>query len=176
MKSKAVTKVRESEPKTNQSNVDILSQGVDILLVLKETKYATAHDIKAQVMPDRSIRTAQRYLRGLVKIGLAHTKGQDREGLRYFLSEKSKKLFGLDEVVGAQEQKRIFQDWFAQQSFHFDLVRIYGDRLFDCDVVDGVATYRTAAVQISWETWQHQYWSYASITQATMRGDHVVQD
>lgn len=52
------------------------------------------------------------------------------------------------------DTKTVFQEWFTQQPFHSKLVFSHGDRLFDCDVVEGVATYRVLPVQVSWVTWQ----------------------
>jgi len=47
-----------------------------------------------------------------------------------------------------------FQEWFKQQPFYSTLVFTHGDRLFDCDVTDGVIEYRNLTVGACWATWQ----------------------
>lgn len=74
----------------------VLGRGIDVLLVIKNTKVATSREIQAQALPGLSLRSVQRYLKGLIEMGLVYTKGGNNEELRYFLSGKAKQLFGVE--------------------------------------------------------------------------------
>lgn len=54
------------------------------------------------------------------------------------------------------EQKENFEQFFEAQSFFPKLKYIHGERLFDCDEIDGAITYRNLTVNACWATWQHQ--------------------
>lgn len=55
------------------------------------------------------------------------------------------------------EQKVNFEKFFEAQSFYQTLRFTEGNRLFLCDVIDGVIVYRNLTVQACWATWQHLY-------------------
>lgn len=55
------------------------------------------------------------------------------------------------------EQKANFEQFFEAQSFFPKLKYIHGERLFDCDEIDGAITYRNLTVNACWATWQHLY-------------------
>lgn len=55
----------------------------------------------------------------------------------------------------SNEQKANFERFFEAQPFHQTLRFTEGNRLFICDVIDGVTTYRNLTVQACWATWQH---------------------
>lgn len=74
----------------------VLSRGIDVLLVIKNNKVATVHEIHRQAMPDLSERTVQRYMHSLQKTGLVRGIGEkNNHGYRYFLTPKAKQLFGV---------------------------------------------------------------------------------
>ena len=76
----------------------VLERGIDVLLVVKNTSVATASEIQLQALPHLSIRSVQRYLSGLVVIGLVSViQGGKNDDFRYFLSGKAKQLFGVTE-------------------------------------------------------------------------------
>lgn len=53
------------------------------------------------------------------------------------------------------QNKENFEQFFEAQPFHQTLRFTEGNRLFICDVIDGVTTYRNLTVQACWATWQH---------------------
>lgn len=53
------------------------------------------------------------------------------------------------------QNKENFEQFFTAQPFHQTLRFTEGNRLFICDVIDGVTTYRNLTVQACWATWQH---------------------
>lgn len=53
------------------------------------------------------------------------------------------------------QNKENFERFFEAQPFHQTLRFTEGNRLFICDVIDGVTTYRNLTVQACWATWQH---------------------
>lgn len=86
-----------SEDTTKFNNAEILGRGIDVLLAVKNTPVATASEIQIQVMPLVSKRAVQRYLKNLVQIGLLYAKCSEGQEYRYYLSGKSKQLFGVSE-------------------------------------------------------------------------------
>ena len=83
-----------NERQVDYSKAAVLNRGIDVLIVIKNTKIATSREIQAQALPHLSIRSVQRYLSGLVVIGLVSViQGGKNDDFRYFLSGKAKQLF-----------------------------------------------------------------------------------
>lgn len=71
------------------------------------------------------------------------------------------------------QNKENFEQFFEAQPFHQTLRFTEGNRLFICDVIDGVTNYRNLTVQACWATWQHMDSKTASATQELDRlADH----
>ena len=77
------------------SNVDALEIGLNILLVVKSIKGATTEQINKKVMPNKTKRTTQRYLKRLCDSGFIYSIGKNNNGLRFYLSDKSKSLLDV---------------------------------------------------------------------------------
>jgi hypothetical protein len=74
----------------------VISVGIDVLLVVKNTGIATASEIQQQVMPLANIRSVQRYLNSMVQAELLYTgRSKISEAKRYYLTGKAKQLFGM---------------------------------------------------------------------------------
>ena len=87
-----------NERQVDYSKAAVLNRGIDVLIVIKNTKIATSGEIQAQALPHLSIRSVQRYLSGLVVMGLVSViRGGKNDDFRYFLSGKAKQLFGVTE-------------------------------------------------------------------------------
>ena len=82
----------------NYSKAAVLSRGIDVLLVIKNTGVATSQDVKNQALPKLSLRSVQRYLGGLIEMGLIYKLGEDGVEYRYFLTGKAKQLFGATDT------------------------------------------------------------------------------
>jgi len=83
-----------NERQVDYSKAAVLNRGIDVLIVIKNTKIATSREIQTQVLPHLSIRAVQRYLSGLVVMGLVSViQGGKSDDYRYFLSGKAKQLF-----------------------------------------------------------------------------------
>ena len=73
----------------------------------------------------------------------------------------------------SNEQKANFERFFEAQPFHQTLRFTEGNRLFICDVIDGVNTYRNLTVQACWATWQYLDSKTESVAQELDRlSDH----
>lgn len=72
----------------------VLNRGIDVLLVIKNTPVATSTEIRKQALPYMTLRSVQRYLKTLVQMGLIEYIGGNNDEYRYFLTPKSKQLFG----------------------------------------------------------------------------------
>lgn len=72
-----------------------LNRGIDVLLVIKNTPIATSSEIRVQALPYMTLRSVQRYLKTLVQMGLIGFIGGKNDEYRYFLTPKSKQLFGI---------------------------------------------------------------------------------
>ena len=87
-----------NERQVDYSKAAVLNRGIDVLIVIKNTKIATSGEIQAQALPHLSIRSVQRYLSGLVVMGLVSAiRGGKNDDFRYFLSGKAKQLFAVTE-------------------------------------------------------------------------------
>nr|WP_257233002.1 winged helix-turn-helix domain-containing protein [Acinetobacter sp. YH01024] len=67
---------------------------------IQTTPVASTSELREQVLPDLSLRSAQRYLKGLERAGYVSRvldAGWHRSDARYFLTKKAKQLF---EVMG----------------------------------------------------------------------------
>lgn len=77
----------------------VLSQGIDVLLAIKNTKASTTGEIWKQAMPEASRRTVQRYLTSLREVGFVYlVREEDELEYRYFLTGKAKQLFGATDT------------------------------------------------------------------------------
>lgn len=82
-----------NERQVDYSKAAVLNRGIDVLIVIKNTKIATSREIQAQALPHLSIRSVQRYLKNLVQMGLLYAKHSEGLENRYYLSGKAKQLF-----------------------------------------------------------------------------------
>lgn len=71
-----------------------LDRGIDVLLVIKNTYPPSAKEVQLQVMPNETIRTVQRYLKGLCEVGLIYGVSAAGNAPKYYLTGKALQLFG----------------------------------------------------------------------------------
>ena len=71
-----------------------LDRGIDLLLVIKNTYPPSAKEVQLQVMPNETIRTVQRYLKGLCEVGLIYGVSDAGNAPKYYLTGKALQLFG----------------------------------------------------------------------------------
>lgn len=85
------------ERQVHYGKAAVLNRGIDVLIVIKNTKIATSREIQVQALPNLSIRSVQRYLNSLVLMGLVSViRGGNSDDFRYYLSGKAKQLFGVN--------------------------------------------------------------------------------
>jgi DNA-binding IclR family transcriptional regulator len=83
------------KPKVNQ--IATFERVIAVLQAIQTTPVASTSALREQVLPDLSLRSAQRCLKGLEHAGYVSRvldAGWCRSDARYFLTEKSKQLFG----------------------------------------------------------------------------------
>ena len=79
-----------------KSHVAIFERMILILKFIQSTPVATTSELRELALSDMSLRSAQRYLKGLEQSGYIKRildKGWHHGDARYFLTEKSKQLF-----------------------------------------------------------------------------------
>ena len=84
--------------KTEANQIAVFERVIAVLQAIQTTPVASTSALREQVMPDLSQRTAQRYLKGLERAGYVSRvldAGWHKSDARYFLTEKSKQLFGV---------------------------------------------------------------------------------
>ena len=84
--------------KTEANQIAIFERVIAVLRVIQTTPVASTSTLREQVLPDLSLRSAQRYLKGLEQAGYVSRvldAGWHKSDARYFLTEKAKKLFGV---------------------------------------------------------------------------------
>lgn len=84
--------------KTEVNQIAVFERVIAVLQAIQTTPVASTSELREQVLPDLSLRSAQRYLKGLERAGYVKRKldgGWSRGDARYFLTEKSKQLFGV---------------------------------------------------------------------------------
>ncbi|WP_034581924.1 hypothetical protein [Acinetobacter sp. HR7] len=84
-----------SERDHSFSKAAVLNRGIDVLLVIRNTPVATSKEIRDQALPYLTLRSTQRYLKTLVQAGLIGAIGGGNDEYRYFLTPKTKQLFGV---------------------------------------------------------------------------------
>jgi len=83
--------------KTEVNQIAVFERVIAVLQAIQTTPVASTSALREQVLPDLSLRTAQRYLKGLEQAGYVSRvldAGWGRSDARYFLTEKAKQLFG----------------------------------------------------------------------------------
>ena len=84
--------------KTEVNQIAIFERVITVLQAIQTTPVASTSELREQVLPDLSLRSAQRYLKGLERAGyVRRVLGGNCDDARYFLTEKSKQLFGVKE-------------------------------------------------------------------------------
>ena len=81
-----------------KSQIAIFERVVSVLKFIQVTPIATTSILKDAALSDMSLRSAQRYLKGLEQSGYVKRKldgGRSRGDARYFLTDKAKQLFGV---------------------------------------------------------------------------------
>lgn len=74
----------------------VLDRGIGVLLAVKNTPIATVSELRKTALSDLSLRTAQRYLKGLEQAGYIKRKDSGfADESRFFLTDKAKQLFGV---------------------------------------------------------------------------------
>lgn len=84
--------------KTEVNQIAVFERVIAVLQAIQTTSVASTSALREQVLPDLSLRTAQRYLKGLEQAGYVSRvldAGWGRSDARYFLTEKAKQLFGV---------------------------------------------------------------------------------
>lgn len=84
--------------KTEVNQIAVFERVIAVLQAIQTTPVASTSAIREQVLSDLSLRTAQRYLKGLEHAGYVSRvldAGWGRSDARYFLTEKAKQLFGV---------------------------------------------------------------------------------
>lgn len=84
-----------SEIEHKRNKASSLNRGIDVLIVIKNTPIATSSIVREQALPYMTLRSVQRYLKTLVEMGLIDFIGGGNDEYRYFLTPKSKQLFGI---------------------------------------------------------------------------------
>ena len=83
--------------KTEANQIAVFERVIAILWAIQTTPVASTSALREQVMPDLSLRSSQRYLKGLEQAGYVSRvldAGWHKSDARYFLTEKAKQLFG----------------------------------------------------------------------------------
>jgi len=84
--------------KTEVNQIAVFERVIAVLQAIQTTPVASTSALREQVLSDLSLRSAQRYLKGLEHAGYVRRvldAGWCRSDARYFLTEKSKQLFGV---------------------------------------------------------------------------------
>lgn len=84
--------------KTEINQIAVFERIIAVLQAIQTTPVASTSALREQVLPDLSLRSVQRYLKGLEQAGYVSRvldAGWGRSDTRYFLTEKSKQLFGV---------------------------------------------------------------------------------
>ncbi|WP_180005151.1 MULTISPECIES: winged helix-turn-helix domain-containing protein [unclassified Acinetobacter] len=84
--------------KTEVNQIAVFERVITVLQAIQTTPVASTSELREQVLPDLSLRSAQRYLKGLERAGyVRRVLSGHCDDARYFLTEKAKQLF---EVMG----------------------------------------------------------------------------
>ena len=83
----------KNKPKVNQ--IATFERVISVLRVIQTTPVASTSELREKALPDISQRSVQRYLKNLERAGyVRRVVGGSCDDARYFLTEKSKQLFG----------------------------------------------------------------------------------
>ena len=83
--------------KTEVNQIAVFERVIAVLRAIQTTPVASTSTLREQVLPDLSLRSSQRYLKGLEQAGYVSRvldAGWHKSDARYFLTEKAKQLFG----------------------------------------------------------------------------------
>ena len=76
------------------SHIENFERTVLVLKAVQQLPVASTSELSKVALPDLNIRSTQRYLKSLEKAGYIRRKGVFSDESRFFLTEKSKQLFG----------------------------------------------------------------------------------
>lgn len=76
------------------SHIENFERAVLVLKAVQKLPVASTSELSRVALPDLNIRSTQRYLKGLEKAGYIRRHGDHFNESRFFLTEKSKHLFG----------------------------------------------------------------------------------
>ena len=83
----------KNRPKVNQ--IATFERVISVLRVIQTAPVASTSELREKALPDISQRSVQRYLKNLERAGyVRRVMGGNCDDARYFLTEKSKQLFG----------------------------------------------------------------------------------
>ena len=83
----------KNKPKIDQ--IATFERVISVLRVIQTTPVASTSELREKALPDISQRSVQRYLKNLERAGyVRRVVGGNCDDARYFLTEKSKQLFG----------------------------------------------------------------------------------
>lgn len=81
--------------KTEINQIAIFERVISVLRAIQTTPVASTSELREKALPDISQRSVQRYLKNLERAGyVRRVVGGNCDDARYFLTEKSKQLFG----------------------------------------------------------------------------------
>ena len=81
--------------RTEINQIATFERVISVLRAIQTTPVASTSELREKALPDISQRSAQRYLKNLERAGyVRRVMGGNCDEARYFLTEKSKQLFG----------------------------------------------------------------------------------
>lgn len=81
--------------KTEINQIATFERVISVLRTIQTTPVASTSELREKALPDISQRSVQRYLKNLERAGyVRRVMGGNCDDARYFLTEKSKQLFG----------------------------------------------------------------------------------
>ncbi len=81
---------------TSVNQIAIFERVIHALKAIETTPIATVSELRKTALSDLSLRTAQRYLKGLEQAGYIKRKDSGfADESRFFLTDKAKQLFGV---------------------------------------------------------------------------------
>ena len=84
------------------NQIAVFERVIAVLQAIQTTPVASTSALREQALSDLSLRSAQRYLKGLEQAGYvsrALDAGWGKSDARYFLTEKAKQLFGAQHAT-----------------------------------------------------------------------------
>lgn len=80
--------------KTEINQIATFERVISVLRAIQTTPVASTSELREKALPDISQRSVQRYLKNLERAGYVRRVMGSGGDARYFLTEKSKQLFG----------------------------------------------------------------------------------